>query len=153
VHFLWLAALPLLLGFRWAICSATITLLGVTAFGKEPLTMLGVNFLLGVLAPISLTYACYTLMVRILPRNRFVYVLCGAFIPGALALGLKMLSLSAYYYVDDIFAWSTISDKYLMLTSLLMMPEAMFNAMTVLLLVLYKPQWLYTYHHKMYLGK
>ncbi len=55
VHFLWLSALTLLLGFRWAIFSASIALLGVTIFGKESIDMLGVNFLVGILAPISLT--------------------------------------------------------------------------------------------------
>jgi uncharacterized membrane protein len=74
VHFLWLSALTLLLGFRWAIFSASLALLGLTVFGKENIDMLGINFLLGVLAPIALTYGIYSLTFHKLPRHIFTYL-------------------------------------------------------------------------------
>jgi uncharacterized membrane protein len=153
VHFLWLAALPLVLGFRWAMFSATLALLVLTAFGLEPVNLLGVNFLLGVLAPIALTYGIYSLTFHKLPHNIFVYIFLCAFIPGALSICLKMLLLSVYYYVDTIYPWQAIFDNYLVLTALLAFPEAMFNGMTITLLIIYKPQWVYTFYDKFYLGK
>ncbi|MDU0355268.1 energy-coupling factor ABC transporter permease [Paraglaciecola aquimarina] len=80
VHFLWLAALPLILGFRWAIVSASLALIGVTAIGAEPLNMFGVNFLLAILAPIALTYAIFSFTFYKLPRNIFIYIFLCAFI-------------------------------------------------------------------------
>ena len=153
VHFLWLSALPLLLGFRWAIFSATLALLGVTLFGKESIEMLGVNFLLGILAPIALTYGIYSLTFHKLPRHIFIYIFLCAFLPGALAIGLKMLALSGYFYLDGMYSWYTIQENYLMLTTLMLFPEAMFNGMTITMLIIYKPEWVYTFHDKLYLDK
>lgn len=153
VHFLWLSALPLLLGFRWAIFSASLALIGVTLFGKESIEMLGVNFLLGVLAPISLTYGFYSLTFHKLPRHLFIYIFLCAFIPGALAIGLKMLALSGYFYLDGVYSWQVIADNYLVLTTLMLFPEAMFNGMTITLLIIYKPEWVYTFYDKLYLDE
>ena len=153
VHFLWLSALTLLLGFRWAMFSASIALLGVTIFGKESIDMLGVNFLMGVLAPISLTYGIYSLTFHKLPRHIFTYIFLCAFIPGALTIALKMLALSGYFYLDGLYSWHIIEDNYLMISTLMLFPEAMFNGMTITLLIIYKPEWVYTFYDKLYLDK
>ena len=153
VHFLWLSALPLLLGFRWAIFSASLALLGVTILGTESFGMLGVNFLLGVLLPIALTYGIYSLTFHKLPRHIFIYIFLCAFIPGALAIALKMLALSGYFYLDGMYSWQIIQDNYLILTTLMLFPEAMFNGMTITLLIIYKPEWVYTFYDKLYLDK
>ena len=153
VHFLWLSALPLLLGFRWAIFSASLALLGVTLFGQESIEMLGVNFLLGVLAPIALTYGVYSLTFHKLPRHIFIYIFLCAFIPGALAIGLKMLALSGYFYLDGLYSWQVIKDNYLVLTTFMLFFEAMFNGMTIALLITHKPEWVYTFYDKLYLDK
>ena len=153
VHFLWLSALTLLLGFRWAMFSASIALLGVTIFGKESIDMLGVNFLLGILAPISLTYGIYSLTFHKLPRHIFTYIFLCAFIPGALTIALKMLALSGYFYLDGLYSWHIIEDNYLMISTLMLFPEAMFNGMTITLLIIYKPEWVYTFYDRLYLDK
>jgi uncharacterized membrane protein len=153
VHFLWLAALPLVLGFRWAIFSASLALLGVTVLGQESINMLGVNFLLGVLAPIALTYGIYSLTFHKLPRHLFIYIFLCAFIPGGLAIGLKMLAFSGYFYLEGVYNWQIITDNYLVLSTLMIFPEAMFNGMTITLLIIYKPQWVYTFYDKLYLDK
>lgn len=152
VHFLWLAALPLVLGFRWAVFTASLVLLCVTLLGEESIKMLGVNLLLGVFLPISLTYGLYSLTFYKLPRNTVVYILLCAFIPGALSIVVKMLALSGYYYLDGVHNWQTINDKYLTLTSLMWFPEAMFNGMTITMLVIHKPEWVYTFYNKFHLG-
>jgi uncharacterized membrane protein len=153
VHFLWLAALPLVLGFRWAILSASLALLGVTLVGQQSFNMLGINFLLGVLAPIALTYGFYSLTFHKLPRHIFIYIFLCAFIPGALCIALKMFALGGYFYLDGLYSWQVITDNYLVLTTLMLFPEAMFNGMTITLLIIYKPQWMYTFYDKLYLDK
>lgn len=152
VHFLWLAALPLVLGFRWAVFSSLLALLSLTLVGIEPIAMLGINFLAGCLAPIALTYGIYSLTFHKLPKNVFVYIFLCAFIPGALTIALKMLLIGAYYYLDGIYSWQVVSDNYLMITTLLLFPEAMFNGMTITLLIIYKPQWVLTFYDKHYLS-
>jgi uncharacterized membrane protein len=153
VHFLWLATLPLVLGFRWATFSASIVLIAVTALGQETINMLGINFLFGVLLPISITYGLYSFTFYKLPRNVFVYIFLCGFIAGALTIGLKMMVLSGYFYLEGFYNWQLIKDKYLILCTLLLFPEAMFNGMTITILVIHKPKWVYTFHDKFYLRK
>lgn len=153
VHFLWLSALPLVLGFRWAVLCSVIVLLVLSLLGIESLNMFGVNFLAGCLAPIALTYGIFSLAFHKLPKNIFIYIFLCAFIPGALTITLKMLLMSGYFYFDGLYSGQSIVDNYLMLTTLLAFPEAMFNGMTITLLIIYKPHWVYTFYDKHYLSK
>jgi len=153
VHFLWLPALALTLGLRWGIICASVALLGVTAVGIESWSMLGVNGLLGIVLPMCLSYLVLMLAFHKLPRHLFVYIFVCAFFPGAMAIAFKMLLLTSYYAVDGIYTWQVAYENYLILTPLMLFPEAMLNGMTMTLMVIYKPDWVYTFHDKFYLDK
>lgn len=151
VHFLWLSALCLTLGLRWAILCSFLSLLGVTIAGLEQWHMLGVNGLLGVMLPLVLTYLIYNLSFHKLPRHFFVYVFICAFFPGAIMIALKMFLLGSYYYLDGIHDWLTVKENFLILIPLMLFPEAMLNGMTMTLLIIYRPNWVYTFYDKFYL--
>lgn len=151
VHFLWLTALTLVLGLRWALISGGITLVVSTVAGYDNWQMLGVNGLLSVSAPIFMSYLIYSLSFHRLPRHFFVYVFVCSFITGALMIALKMGLLGGYYYVDGIYDWQIIADNYLILIPLMLFSEAMLNGMTMTLLIIYRPTWVYTFYDKFYL--
>lgn len=151
VHFLWLSALTLMLGFRFAVLAGMIALLGTTAVGNESWAMIGVNGVLGVLLPISFTYVIFMIAFHRLPRHLFVYIFICAFFPGALMIASKMAALSLYYWGDGVYSWDLVFDNYLLLIPLMLFPEAMLNGMTMTLLVIYKPDWVYCFHDKFYL--
>ena len=151
VHFMWLTSLALVLGFRWAIISASLVLLAVTLLGYEHASMLGVNWLAGVAMPIAITYLIFSWSFHKLPRNVFVYLFVCGFFPGAITISLKMLILAGYYYIDTDLTWDTIYQNYVLLTPLLLFPEAMFNGMTMTVLIVHKPHWVYTFHDKFYI--
>ncbi|MFQ3220223.1 MAG: putative membrane protein [Paraglaciecola sp.] len=153
VHFLWLTALLLILGFRWAMVSALLALLGVTLIGKESWSMFGINGLLGVVVPLSLSYLVYSFTFHKLSRNVFVYIFVCAFLPGALMMAIKMYLLGGYFFIDNQYDWLTIKDNYLVLIWLLLFPEGMLNGMTMTLMIIYKPHWVYTFHDKFYIYK
>lgn len=148
VHFLWLTALSLLLGFRRAMLASALALLGVTAVGLEPWQMLGTNGLLAVTLPIGISYLVYNLAYHHLPRHFLTYVFLCAFITGALMISLKMAALAGYYYLEGVYSWQQVYDNYLILALLLAFPEGMLNGMTMTLLIIYKPHWIYSYSQK-----
>lgn len=152
VHFLWLTALTLLLGLRWALVSGFITLLGVTIIGLEDWSMFGINGLLAITAPLVGTYLVYNFTFHKLPRHFFVYVFVCAFLTGAAVMALKMFLLGSYYYIDGIHSWDVVRDNYLLLIPLMLFSEAMLNGMTITLLIIYKPTWVYTFYDKYYLS-
>lgn len=151
VHFLWLTAMTLLLGLRWALLSGFITLFVATLAGYDGWGMFGVNGLLGITAPILISYLIYNFSFHKLPRHFFVYVFFCAFFAGAAMIALKMLLLGGYYYLESFYPADIIVDTYLMLIPLLLFSEGMLNGMTMTLLIIYKPTWVYTFYDKYYL--
>ncbi|MBU3022663.1 energy-coupling factor ABC transporter permease [Aestuariibacter sp. A3R04] len=152
VHFLWLSALVLTLGFRWACMAGSVALLGTTLAGADSWEMMGVNGLVGVLMPISVTYLIFITAFHRISRNVFVYIFVCAFLPGALVIALKMSLLATVYWTEGIYDWATVRDNYLILIPLLLFPEGLLNGMTMTLLVVYKPQWVFTFHDKFYIS-
>lgn len=150
VHFLWLSALALTLGFRYAVCISGLVLLGITIIGKESWGMLGANGLFGVLVPIGLTYTVFTLSFHKIMRNMFVYVFVCAFFPAALGIAIKMGLIGGFYTLNGTYPWDVVVDNYEVLIPLMLFPEAMLNGMTMTLLVIYKPDWVYTFNDKHY---
>ena len=153
VHFLWLTANVLVLGFRLAIISAFLALTGITIIGHESWQMFGVNGLLGVILPMTVSYLIYTLTFHRLPKHIFIYIFVCGFFAGALTITVKMLLLGGYYTLFGVYDWQTIVDNYLILILLLLFPEGLFNGMTMTMLVIYKPLWVYTFRDKIYLDK
>lgn len=151
VHFLWLSALTLTLGFRYAVLVTGIVLLALTFVGKETWTMFGANGLFGTLIPIMLTYAVYSFAFHRVPRHLFVYVFLCGFFPGALIIAVKMGLLGGFYALNGIHSWQIVVDNYEVLIPLLLFPEAMLNGMTMTLLIIYKPHWVYTWNDESFL--
>ena len=150
VHFLWLSALTLTLGFRYAVLISGFVLLGITAVGKESWEMFGANGVLGVLLPICVSYAVFSLVFHRVPRHLFIYVFLCAFFPGALVIAVKMLGIGGFYVLNDIHTWRIVFDNYEVLIPLLLFPEAMLNGMTMTLLIIYKPHWVYTWNDEQF---
>ena len=150
VHFLWLTALTLTLGFRYAVLISGLVLLGITGVGKESWQMFGANGLLGVLVPIALTYAVYTFSFHRIPRHMFIYVFVCAFFPGAAMIAIKMGLIGGFYTLNGYYSWDVVVDNYEVLIPLLIFPEGLLNGMTMTLLIIYKPDWIYTFSDKHY---
>ncbi len=153
VHFLWLTALTLMLGFRFALLSSLVALLGVTIIGKESWEFIGINGLISIVIPICISYLIYTLAFHKLPRNFAVYIFVCAFLAGALSITLKMFLLGGYFWLEGYYEWQVIKDNYLVLITLLSFPEAMLNGMSMVCLVIYLPSWVITFRDKFYFNK
>jgi len=151
IHFIALTTLTLVLGFRWAMLSASAILVILTAIGYEDWSMLGVNALIGVYLPIVVTYGIFTFTFHRLPRQPFVYLFLCAFFPGAITIGLKMITMSGYYFLDGFYPWDVIVYNYANMTWLMLFPEAFFNGFSMTCLVIYKPDLIYTFDDKFYI--
>lgn len=66
-------------------------------------------------------------------------------------IAIKMLLLGGYYSLQGTYDWITIKDNFIVLIPLMLFPEGMLNGMTMTLLVIYKPHWVYTYQDKFYI--
>ncbi len=151
IHFLWLTTLTLVLGFRWAILAGSVALIISTAIGNESWSMLGVNGIIGVAVPITVTYLIFMWAFHKLPRHLFVYIFVCAFLPGAVSVGAKMLLLSGYFYIDGLYPWEVIEHNYTIMAILMVLQESFFNGFSITCLVVYKPDLVHTFHDKFYI--
>ncbi|MEM0910499.1 MAG: energy-coupling factor ABC transporter permease [Pseudomonadota bacterium] len=151
LQFLGLTAFTLILGFRWAVITSVLVLVAITLIEGESFYDVGIIGLCGVVMPIVFSYTVYTLTFHKMPKHLFTYIFACGFFPAAVSIALKMLLMSGYYYYSDMYTWDIIYDGYVQLIWLLMFQEAFFNGMVITCLVVYKPQWLYTYNDKFYL--
>ncbi len=150
IHFLGLSIVTLFIGFRWAM------LVGTFAFSVTHMALGGnlniwaIKLLIACYVPILTTYLLYILSFHKLPRNSFVYAFVCAFLAGGVSVALTFALLSGYYVLDGLYSWDVVFNNYLVITPLMVFPEAMFNGMITTILLVHRPHWLYTYHDKQY---
>ena len=153
IHFLGLASLTLLLGWRLALLAPCLTLLLLAYFGVIPLTDIGWQALIGVALPVATSWLLFLGSWAWLPRHLFVYLFVAAFLGGALSISAKVLASALLIGVSGTYSWHTISADYLSIWPLLLFPEALLNGMTMTLLAVYRPHWVNTFFDREYLGR
>jgi len=151
VHFMWLTALTLTLGWRWALFSSALSVLVYTLMGGIEWLEMAEYGLIGCALPILFSYAVYSFAFHYLPRHYITYIFFCSFMVGALSIAVKMLTYAGYYYFTEAYTWSTLVDNYLVLIPLLLFPEGLLNGMAMTLLVIYKPHWVKTFYDEAYL--
>lgn len=151
IHFLWMTALTLLLGWRWALFSSLLANAVLVGFGIIEFANMGVYGVIGCVVPILFSYLAYVLAYQYLPRHFFVYTFFCSFFIGALSIALKMWLMASYFTFSDLHSWNVVSDNYLILIPLLLFPEGLLNGMTMTLLIVYKPEWVATFYDSQYI--
>jgi uncharacterized membrane protein len=151
VHFLWLTALTLTLGWRWALLSSGIAMLVMASMGIVGLNELGIYGIVGAVIPVMFAFFMYMLAYHKLPKHFFVYVFFCSFFVGMLSIALKMTLFGVYFSLTDTYSWDVVVDNYLILIPLLLFPEGLLNGMTMTLLVIYKVDWVATFYDSQYL--
>ena len=99
---------------------------------------------------LALNYAVYLLCFHYLKRQLFIYLFVGAFLNSALGLVVFML-LQAWLQADQ-YSSHQLYEGYLIFIPLAALPEALLNGMAMTLLVIYKPEWVYTFYQRIYLS-
>ncbi|BDF94537.1 MULTISPECIES: energy-coupling factor ABC transporter permease [unclassified Pseudoalteromonas] len=151
LHILGVTAITLILGWRFALLSATLASLLLAAFNQISITQLPVHLLLSAYLPILVSYGLFILCYSLLPRHFFIYIFVCAFICAALIACLKIIAVSVFYYLTGSYNWFELSENYLYLCAIIWFPEAMLNGMAITLLITYRPHWVKTFYDKDYL--
>ncbi|TKB58389.1 energy-coupling factor ABC transporter permease [Ferrimonas aestuarii] len=143
LHFVALTVTTLVFGWRNAIVVASLVQLAIMAVGIEPWHSGGIMALLGIAAPILLSFAILTLSHNYLPRNLWIYIFIDGFLAGIACFVVRTLLLSLWF--SGQYDWYIVQDNYLVLMPLFFFPEAMLNGFTTTLLVVHRPHWLATW--------
>ncbi|MDV7212192.1 energy-coupling factor ABC transporter permease [Azotobacter beijerinckii] len=150
-HFIGMTAVTLLLDWPLAMLAGLAAQIGLLLLGRQDLAALGVNGLLLVAIPVSITEGCALLVERAQPRNLFVYIFCSGFFPAALSALACLLAGFGVLWMDGRYEMPPWLLDYLGYLWLVMFPEAFINGAVVSGLVVYCPEWLETFNRSRYL--
>jgi len=151
-HPLLMTAVTLMVGWHFAMLAGAIAQLVLLATGFDHWHMVGVNYLVTVMIPATVSYAVVKASQRIALKNLFVFLFGAGFLGAALcsvavAITTLMLLLLAGY---DLSIGELANDAPLLL--LLMFPEAFLNGTIVTAITVFKPHLMKTFNEEFYLG-
>jgi uncharacterized membrane protein len=150
IHFLALTSVVLMFGLRLSCLLFVLVMALQWLMTTQPLEQLLWTLVCGWLV-LALNYAVYLLCFHYLQRQLFVYLFVGAFLNSALGLVVFML-LQAWLQADH-YSSHQLYEGYLIFIPLAALPEALLNGMAMTLLVIYKPEWVYTFYQRIYLSE
>lgn len=150
IHFLALTSLVLMFGLRLSCLLFVLVMALQWLMTAQPLDQVLWNLVFGWLV-LALNYAVYLLCFHYLQRQLFIYLFVGAFLNSALGLVVFML-LQAWLQANQ-YSSHQLYEGYLIFIPLAALPEALLNGMAMTLLVIYKPEWVYTFYQRIYLSE
>ncbi|MBD1389223.1 energy-coupling factor ABC transporter permease [Neiella sp. HB171785] len=145
LHFLLVTSAALILGFRLA-CWATSGALLLLAFvGLMDWPSLAQEWLFQVLPALVVSYGLLLVSRKYLPRHLFVFIFVNSFLAAALAIALSIYLQAGWFGWTGQFSEQQIDHYLLRMLPLMLFPEALLNGMLMTLLVVYKPDYVYTF--------
>lgn len=151
LHLSGAALFALLHGWRLAILGMTLVAVAMTLAGRIDPVNLGVQFFLAVLLPVSMAYGLFLLSEARLPRNFFVYIFGPAFFAPWLTTVAVALTTSGLLVSLGAHAWSELLDAFLPFYLILGFSEGFVTGFLLTLLVVYRPDWVYTFRDERYI--
>jgi uncharacterized membrane protein len=150
-HLLGLTAVTLVFSWSLAVVAASLALVGVYLNAGMAWDGFALNALVGGVLPITLTQIALVLIRHYLPKQFFVYVLVNGFLTAGL-VGVAMGYMAAWLLVGSgAYTFAELSETVLPLFPLMFMPEAMLNGWIMVLLVAFRPEWVYSFSDEQYL--
>lgn len=150
-HFIGLTAVTLLLDWPLAMLAAFVAQIALVITGHQQLTALGLNGVLLVLIPVTVTEICALAVERTQPRNLFVYIFFSGFFAAGLAALFCILTGLGVLLFDGRYPMPPWLNDFAGYIWLVMFPEAFINGTVVSALVVFYPDWMETFNRTRYL--
>lgn len=150
-HYLGATLLTLMFGWQLAFIGLSIVLLGLVFNGGSDWQSYPLNALVMGLFPCLGSYLVYRLVDRYLPNHFFIYIFVNAFFGAALVL-VSLLALAMLIMMaGEIYTWEELSSRYLPFVPLMLFPEAFITGFLITIMVVMRPEWVYTFDDHRYL--
>ncbi|MET0104022.1 MAG: energy-coupling factor ABC transporter permease [Sedimenticola sp.] len=150
-HLLGATTITLMFGWSFGVIACSLALLGVTINGSSGWEAFALNALvLGVL-PVTLTQVLLVLVRSLLPKNFFIYVLVNGFLTAGLVMLVSGYVATGLLVLSGEYAMVELEETFLPFFPLMAMPEAFLNGWIITVLVVYRPNWVYSFSDELYI--
>lgn len=150
-HLLGLTAITLMMGWSLAVLATAIALVGVTLNTGGDWAGFAANAFLAGVVPITLTQVALILIRWYLPKQFFVYVLINGFVTAGLVAALSAYLAIGLLVLSGAYSFADMGEKVIPYFPLMFMPEAFLNGWVLVVLVAFKPRWVYSFSDEQYL--
>jgi len=150
-HHLGATLFTLMFGWPLAVIGLTLTMAASLFLQASDWASLGVNGLLSIVIPITVSFAILKLSHRRLPDNFFIYIFVCAFFGAAAAIATsRFCAISLLSYISA-YPDEKLAEESLQYLPLFMFPEAFVTGMLITIFVVYRPDWVATFDDERYL--
>ena len=142
IHMLAATSITMMMGWPLALLCISLAQVVITLAGFETADNLPVNAVLLGVIPVFISFMFYSLLVKRLLHNPFVFIMVGGFFNGAVTIALTACCVSFALWASDSYSWEVIWHNYLRYMPMMMFPEGFLNGMFISGMVAFQPQWL-----------
>lgn len=150
-HLLGVTSVTLMFGWSFAILAAGLALVGVTLNGGHDWGGFAINAISTGVLPVTLTQVLLVLIRWYLPKYFFVYVLVNGFLTAGLVALVSGYGVTGLLVASGAYSFAVLRETVLPFFPLMFLPEAILNGWVLTVLVLYRPEWVYSFSDEQYL--
>lgn len=151
IHILGATLVTLIFGWALAVIAMSLAMLVMPLMGHLGWYAFPVRGMLMILIPVLVSYGHHLLVLKILPKNFFVYLLGTVFLGAGLSVAATVFATVLLYELADVYTLQKLTYEYLVFLPLMMLSEAMVNGMLMTGLMAYYPNLIRTFGAKNYI--
>jgi uncharacterized membrane protein len=150
-HLLGLTAVTLMFGWSLAVIAASLALLGVMWNLGGGWGSFALNAVVAGIVPITLTQVLLILIRWYLPKHFFVYVLVNGFLTAGFVGVVSGYLVTWMLILSGAYTFAELDQTFLPFFPLMFLPEAFLNGWVMVVLVAFRPEWVYSFSDEQYL--
>jgi len=150
LHFLGMAVITLVFGWRLALLMVSVVGFALAALGVVDFLEVPLMVLLSGALPVAAAWTLLRFSERHLPPHIFIYMYVVGFVGGSLTVLVTMMAYSLVFGLFTDVPWDVIGSEYFQYTLLLVLPEGVLNGMIITGLIMFRPEWVATYSDARY---
>jgi uncharacterized membrane protein len=151
-HLLGATLLMLMFGWKFAILSLSLVLVGQGIYGNIEWSTYSLNAMLMIIGPVMFSYFIYRLSQYYLPKQFFVYTLFNGFFCAVLTMLLLVITTCILLICCGGYEWDDIYYRYLPFAPMMIFAEGFFTGMLTSSMVLFRPEWIGSFDDRRYLN-
>ena len=153
IHLSGAMLMTLMFGWRLGVLGMSLICVLVSLWGDNMPENLGMTVFINAYISISLCYLFFLIIEALLPRNLYIYLFVTAFFGAIITFSITGTVSALVLVMFNIFPWSVLLNEYLPFYYLMSFAEAFTTCGLITLLIVYRPQWVYTFRDERYLSK
>lgn len=153
IHLSGATLMALMFGWRLGVLGMSLVCVLISLWGNSLPWNLGISFFVYACFSISFCYLFFMIIEAYLPRNLYIFLFVTSFLGAAINLIVTCTVSLFILGWQSIFPWSVLFNEYMPFYSLLSFAEAFMTCGLITILIVYRPEWVYTFRDEKYLNK